>query len=197
MKRTILAVLVGAVLATCAQASLIPTLTLLPANGVVAGKAGTVVGWGFTLTYTGLSDWVVLTGSEFTGSEVYGNYVDYLSLGNAPLYVAGPSPESSTIEQSWDSSSNPLLGLGEFDINSTALPGADIPGDIVVHYSVFSEDPTDPAFDPDTSTVVADATVSDSAQVDVTPEPAPLLTMSAALLLFGCAGWRHHKSRRV
>jgi hypothetical protein len=137
----------------------------------------------------------MLTGSEFTGSEIYGNYVDYLSLPTAPQYVAGPAPENSTVTQTWDF---PLqLGLGEFDINPTALPGADITGNIVVHYSVFSQDPNDPNFDPDTSTVIADATVSDSVQIQVSPEPASLVMMSTALLGLGFACWRRSARRAL
>jgi len=194
MKRITLAILIAAAVAAGAQAATIPTLTLLPVSGKVAGLPGTVVGWGFTLTFTDPSDWVILTGSAFTGSPVYGTYVDYLSLGSAPLYVAGPAPESSTVQQTWDSSL--LLGIGEFDINPTALIDAVITGNIVVHYSVFSMDPNDPNFNPDTSTVVADGTVSAPAQVTVTPEPASLLLMlSAVLLSFALAGWRHRMAR--
>ena len=196
MKRITLAIVIAAVFAACAQAAAIPTLTLLPANGQVAGLPGTVVGWGFTLTYTDPSDWVILTGSEFTGSPVYGTYVDYLSLPTSPLYVAGPAPESSTVQQAWVSSS--MLGVGEFDINSTALIDAVIKGNIVVHYSVFSMDPNDPSFDPDTSTVVADATLSEAAQITVTPEPSSLLLMlSGVLLSFALAVRRHRIARRA
>ncbi len=194
MKRITLAFLVAAVFATCAQPAPIPAITLLPSSG--AGNPGAVVGWGFTLTYTAPSDWVVLTGSEFTGSQVYGTYVDYLSLSNAPLYVAGPAPESSTVQQAWKSSSKPPLGVGEFDINPTALVGVSITGDIVVHYSVFSQDPNSPNFDPDTSTVVADATLSDPVAVTVSPEPASLFLMSMALLPFAFEGWRLRRMSR-
>lgn len=196
MKRITLAILIAAAIAACAQAAILPTLTLLPDSGNVAGLPGAVVGWGFTLTSTDPSDWVILTGSEFTGSPVYGTYVDYLSLPTAPLYVAGPAPESSTVQQAWDPSL--LLGVGEFDINPTALIDAVIKGNIVVHYSVFSMDPLDPNFDPDTSTVVADATLSAPAQVTVTPEPSSLLLMlSAVLLSFALAVRRHRIGRRA
>jgi hypothetical protein len=196
MKRITLAILIAAAAAAGGRAATIPTLTLLPANGQMAGLPGTVVGWGFTLTFTDPSDWVILTGSEFTGSPVYGTYVDYLSLASAPLYVAGPAPESSTVQHPWDPSL--LLGVGEFDINPTALLSAVIKGNIVVHYSVFSMDPNGPNFTPDTSTVVADATVSAPAQVTVTPEPSSLLLMlSAALLSLVLTRWRHRMARQA
>jgi hypothetical protein len=192
MKRITLTLLVAAAFAACAQADIIPTLTLIPSSGIVGSGPGTVVGWGFTIAYTASSDWIVLVSSDFTGSDTYGTYVDYLSGPTAPLYVAGPAPESSTISESWDSSAS--LGLGEFDIRPTALPGVDIPGSIQVDYDVFSQDPNDPNFDP--GSFVTEGTVSASAQVDVTPEPAPFLMMSSALLLFTCAGWRRRKVRR-
>ena len=192
MKPIGLSFFVAAVFVACAQSAPVPapTLTLIPLNGQVAGAPGSVIGWGFTLTYSASSDWVVLTGSNFTGSPVYGTYKDYLSLPNAPLYVAGPAPESSTVQEAWNSFSNPPLGLGEFDINTTALVGAKITGNIVVHYSVFTQDPNDPTFDPDTSTAVADATLAAPAQVNVSPEPSSLWMMSAVLIPLAWAGWR-------
>ena len=188
MKRITMAFLVAAAFAACAQPAPIPAITLLPSSG--SGNPGTAVGWGFVLSYTAPSDWVVLTGSEFAGSQVYGTYVDYLSLSNAPLYVAGPAPENSLVRQPWNSSSKPPLGLGEFDINSTALVGVSITGNIVVHYSVFSQDPNSPTFDPDTSTVVADATLSEPVQVSISPEPASLFLISIALLPLLLKCWR-------
>lgn len=78
-------------------------------------------------------------------------------------------------------------GLGEFDIKPTAPPGTTIPGSVLIHYSVFSQDPNDPNFDPNTSTVVADATVSASVTINTpaaVPEPASVLLLAAAALPF-------------
>src|ERR1039458_3067420 len=74
MKRITLAILIAAAAAAGAQAATIPTLTLLPVSGNVAGLPATAVGWGFTLTFSDPSDWVILTGSAFTGSPVYGTH---------------------------------------------------------------------------------------------------------------------------
>jgi hypothetical protein len=195
MKRTCLAIVLTALFAALSSAApLPPSITVIPSNGNVAGGPGTVVGWGFTLMNPDPSDWVILTGSSFTGSQVYGTYVDYLSLANAPLYVAGPAPESSTVQQAWIPSSNPLLGLGEFDINGTAAPNVSIPGNIVVHYSVFSQDPNNLNFNPDTATVIADATLSAPVDIGVVPEPATFgLFFAAALPL---TFWRYRICRR-
>jgi len=181
MKRTFSYILLAVSFAVGMQATPTPTITVTPASGTVAALPGGLVGWGFTLNYSAPSDWVILTGSEFTGSTVYGSYSDYLSLATAPLYIAGPAPESSTVTQAFNSSSQ--LGLGAFQFNSTALPGAVIAGNIVIHYSVFSEDPNNPAFDPGVDTVVADATVTDAVKTVVTPEPG-----ASALLSVGALG---------
>lgn len=187
-----LAILLTAALAALSPAIPLYSISTIPGDGNVNGAPGDVVGWGFTLVDTDPSEWVLLTGSSFTGSQVQGTYVDYLSLASAPLYVAGPSPESSTVTQVWNQASFPLLGLGEFDINPTAAPGS-IGGNIVVHYSVFSQDPNDPNFDPDISTVIADATFSEPVSIDVVPEPGTLSLIFAAALPF--AFWRYRLAR--
>ncbi len=183
MKRVILTILIAMAFSAFAAADSI-TFTLDPASGNVKGDPGSVVGWGFTFTNT-TSNWVVLDSSSFTGSTVDGSYADYLS---SAFYIVGPSPESSTVSETWNPSA--LSGVGEFDINTTAAPGTVIPGDIVVDYSVYSVDPNDPNFDPSIDTVTADATLSAPASVTV-PEPSsfPLLMGSLFLpILF--AGWR-------
>ncbi len=147
------------------------------------------MGWGFTLSYAGTTDWVVLNDSNFTGSTVFGSYVDYLTLPGAPFYVAGPSPESSSVTQNWDPSSVPPVGLGEFDINPTAALGP-IPGDITVDYSIFSQDPNDPSFDP--SSFVTAGTLDVPVQINVAPEPGSIILIAAAMLPLGLAlrRWR-------
>lgn len=194
MKKTTFAFLIITAFAARVQSAPVPSITLLPSSSTA--NPGSVVGWGFVLTYSAPSDWVVLTGSQFTGSPLFGTYADYLSLPNTPLYVAGPAPESSTVQQQWNPFSNPPLGVGEFDLNSSAIAAASITGNIVVHYSVFSQDPNAPNFNPDTSTVVADATLSEPVQVNVVPEPAPLIMMSPALLSLLLASWRRGKAPR-
>lgn len=195
MKRITLPLFIAVTFAVWAQAAPIPvpTITLLPAGGDVAGNPGSVVGWGFTFTYntSGAQYWAVLDSSQFTGSPVYGNYTDYLATG--PLYVAGPAPESPTVSQPWNQSAS--LGVGEFDLYATDPSGVTVAGDIIVHYSVYSQDPNDPAFgstfDP---TVIADATLSSPVVVTVSPEPTSLLLMSAGLLLFAFRGVRRRKA---
>ncbi|MBV8730606.1 MAG: hypothetical protein JO336_12440 [Acidobacteriia bacterium] len=179
MNRAALTFFLAAIFAWCSQAA--PVLTTLPASGTVSGSPGGVVGWGFTLSDNTPSEWVLLTGSQFTGSPIFGTYIDYLSSNSAPAYVVGPSPESSTIQVPWNHST--MAGLGEFDINSTAAGALTVAGNILVHYSVFSQDPLGPNFNPDTATLVADATVSVPAQVNIAPEPDSAWIISALLPL--------------
>ncbi|MGH9350986.1 MAG: PEP-CTERM sorting domain-containing protein [Terriglobia bacterium] len=176
MKRLLCTLLLAGLCAVYAQAD--PTLQLIPAGGVVAGAPGSTVGWGFMLTNT--SDYLVVTGSSFTyNGPQYGTYQDIIGTDN--FIVVGPAPESTTVTQDF----NPvaLTGVGEFTIDSTAPFGA-IKGTLAIDYSLFSVDPNDPSFNPDTDTVVADASLSQAAAVDATPEPASIVLMATGLILF-------------
>jgi hypothetical protein len=181
MKRIVSTIVLAAAFDALACAGpVLPTIQTLPASGDVAGPPGTAVGWGFTLSYLGPADWVVLNDSNFTGSTVFGSYLDYLTLPTAPFYVVGPAPESASITQPWDLSAT--LGLGEFDINSTVPPGTVIPGDIAVDYSLFSQDPNDPAFD--AGSFVSAGTLDAPVEIMVAPEPGSMLFIGMALLSF-------------
>jgi hypothetical protein len=72
--------------------------------------------------------------------------------------------------------------LGEFDINSTVPPGTVIPGDIAVDYSLFSQDPNDPAFD--AGSFVSAGTLDAPVEIMVAPEPGSMLFIGMALLSF-------------
>jgi len=181
MTRTIIAVASGICFSVlCSAATL--TIDTIPSSGDVSGYPGTVVGWGITLTDTG-SDWVVLNDSYFTGSQVNGTYVDYVA---SNFYVAGPSPESPTLMESWNSGT--MSGLGEFDLNATAPPGLLISGDINVDYSLFSQDPNNPDFDPDS--FVSSGTLSAAVQIQSLPEPASIGLVGLALPLLFAVGMR-------
>lgn len=190
MNRLFTALFLSATFLSACWASV--TASLIPGSGTVAGAPGSAVGWGFDVTNTTAGEWVLLTGSSFNGNPLIGSYVDYLSLPTAPLYIAGPAPESTNVLQPWIPSSQ--LGLGEFDIDPTAPVNAAASGAITVHYSVFSQDPNDPAFDPDTATLVPDATLNVPASVNVAPEPASLALFAAGCVIFFLAGRRQRHS---
>jgi hypothetical protein len=184
MRRIISAVFCTAAFAALAYSATIQTI---PSSGLVGGLPGTAVGWGFLLTNNAASDWVLLTDSYFTGDPAYGTYQDYVVV---QFYVAGPG---SSLQQAWDPSLG--LGLGEFDISKTDRVRTSIPGAIGVDYSVFSQNPNDPDFNPDTSFVTS-GTFFATADVLVTPEPVSLLLLGGGMLTLGFALLRRRRTRR-
>jgi len=178
--RRIALTLILAAFAVCAHADNLQ-LTLVPASGDVGGTPGTAAGWGFTLTDT-TSNYIVLNDSYFIGSPIYGSYLDYIA---SQFYVAGPAPESSAVIEPWNQSA--LLGVGEFDLYATDPLNSVTTGTIFVDYSLFSEDPNNPNFDP--GSFVSSGTFSDSVKITATPEPSTwmlmLLPLVGVLLLAG------------
>jgi len=176
-------------LVSAAQASTI--LTLDPPSGAVSGSPGDTVGWGFT--FTNDTDYAVITGTQFCDSSSsplpsvclplspdLGTYTDFAGL---QFLVAGPSPESTAISQTFDN----LLstGIGSFAIDPSA--GGSLSGIIVLTYDLFSVSPNDQAFDPINDTIsngnylTAEASVT-VAPVTSVPEPSSFALLGAGLL---------------
>lgn len=199
--KNLLPIVAAAILGCQAQAA--PILALTP-PATISGNPGQTVGWGFTLTNT--TDFLVPTGSELVISPLAGTYTDFI-VGFSQFFVLGPSPESATITEPFDPGTG--MGLGSFAISPVAIPGSDWSGVLRFHYSLFSVDPNDPNFNPDTDTLVPDATVSADVRVHVNaaapvPEPSSMGLLAAALagvlLLAGsrkaAGGEKRHRSRR-
>jgi len=172
-----------------ALADTAPTLALDPVGGAITGVAGSTVGWGFTLTNLG-SDFAVITSSDFCVGPIsspcsnpLGTYTDFVGQ---QFFVLGPSPESSSISQSFDVMA--LTGVGSFFINPLAQPGDMAIGQIALSYDLFSLSPNDPNFDPFADTVsngnflMAPASVTVTKTTVSTPEPASLLLLAAGVL---------------
>jgi len=146
------------------------------------GAPGTAVGYGFTLTNT-TNDWIVLNDSTFDGgsaqASVYGSYTDYIVN---QYYVAGPAPESAVVIAPWDQ--NTQSGAGEFDIYASSAYFTQIAGTVSVDYSLFSQDPNDPNFDPDS--LISNGTITNAVEFEATPEPSSwvLMCLPLALLMF-------------
>jgi len=168
------------------------TLTLDPTDGAISGAPGTTVGWGFTFTFTNDVNFAVITGSQFCASTSsplpdiclplspdLGSYTDFAG---AQFLVAGPSPESPTVMQAFDNTA--LTGIGSFAIDPSA--SGTTSGIIVLTYDLFSQNPNDPAFDPNSfaggNYLTAAASVT-AAPVAAVPEPALLPLTGAALLV--------------
>lgn len=188
MKLTVPAVFLVALFAVSAHASPPPsqTLALVPSGGTIFGSSGGVVGWGFDFTNNASADWVVLSDSFVTGSlgtGTFGSYMDYIAL---TFTVVNPSSSTGTVPFVLGTS-----GTGEFDIAPAVPPGTKIGGYIGIDYSVFSQDPNSPSFDP--NSFVGEDTVFAQAEV-VTPEPGLKWLTAAGLLPLALAVWRRRQS---
>jgi hypothetical protein len=180
------ALLLSIALAGVSRADTMPTLAVTPAN--LVGPAGSTVGWGFTLTNLG-ADFAVITGSDFCVgvptspcSNSLGTYTDFIG---AQFLVIGPTPESTTLSQSFND--NAQTGLGSFLINSGG--SGTLAGELLVSYDLFSVDPNALNFDPIVDTLSVGNFLTSAASVTVgtatvpTPEPTTL-----SLLLGGVVG---------
>jgi hypothetical protein len=188
MKPIIPSLFLAALFAWTAQAD--PIFALVPSGGTISGNSGGVVGWGYDITNTDPSNWVVLNDSFVTASlasGTFGTYNDYIALN---FIVIDPSSSTGSVPFSQGTS-----GTGEFDIMSAVPPNTVIPGDIDIDYSVFSQDPNSPTFDP--GSFVTSGTVFATAQVDVNtsavPEPASMWLTIAWLLPLAWAVRRCHR----
>jgi hypothetical protein len=189
MRSVVLAAGLAVLVSVSVNAGPLQTLTLSPSGGTVSGLPGAVVGWGYDITNLDPNNWVLLDDSFVSGglaSGTFGGYVDYISSDFLAI-----DPSSSTGPVGF---SQGTAGAGEFDIDQFVSVST-ITGDVNIDYSVFSQDPNSPTFDP--SSFVSNGTLTAAAEVDVAPEPAPFLTMSIALLLFGGAGWLRRKAKQA
>ena len=166
------------------------TLTLDPANGALTGLAGATVGWGFT--FTNDTDFAVITGTQFCDSSSgslpagclpvspdLGIYTDFAGM---QFLVAGPSPESTSVSQSFDNTL--MTGIGSFAIDPSA--SGTVSGLIVVTYDLYSVSPNDPTFDPSDEISggnYVDATASVTVgSLPTAPEPGSLPLLAIGLV---------------
>ena len=183
MKTFIFAIIASLLLVTPAPA--VTSLTLIPPGGAISGPAGTTVGWGFT--FTNDTNFAVITGTQFcaTGSvppvclPLSPNLGSYTDIAGSQFLVIGPSPESPTISQSFNSALN--TGLGSFTLNPTA--SGSVSGIIELSYDLFSVSPNNPNFSFDDVianglflTAPASVTVGSAAAV---AEPGTLLLLAS------------------
>lgn len=186
--RFAVALLILIALGNLAHADSVPTLTLSPANGALTGAAGSTVGWGFTITNS--TDFLLVTSSDFCVGAItspcsnsLGTFTDFIA--SDQFVVVGPSPESSSVTQAFDSIA--LTGIGSFLINAAAQPGDNVIGQIVLTYDLFNVSPNDPNFNPIADNIsngnLLTANASVSVPTTATPEPGTGLLFLSGLIV--------------
>lgn len=176
-------------LATAARATAI--LALSPTSGAISGTAGSPVGWGFTLSNS--SDFAVISSSNFClgssgvtspcASPTIGTYTDEIA---ANFIIAGPSPESPVVTQTF--SATLATGVGSFSITSGEPVAATDVGQIVLTYDLYSVDPNSGGFDPIADLLSAGNFLTAPASVSVTPIPVTTMPEPAAGWLVAMVG---------
>jgi hypothetical protein len=156
-----------------------PIFTLSPVGGIVVGGAGDTVGWGFTIQNG--TDYLVVDEFDFDAITSLGTFTDFSGYN---FIVVGPTPESTSVSQAFNSTL--FSGVGSFVVNGAATVGQSAAGYINLHYDLFSVDPNDPSFDPDTDTLATDQIISAFAEVEVPETPSLLsLPLGVGLVLLG------------
>jgi hypothetical protein len=173
-------------------------LQILLSAPVLSAKPGNTVEWfanlsdpidlgaGLSLVFTGSSFNVPCQGCAPPPAAV-GTYTDLIGAGFVVLAPAGNccgDPQAVTNEP-----------IGIFAISPTAPYGL-INGFLEIDYALFSDDPNDPNFNPDTQTVNPDVRAFAAVAVDVVPEPGTmgLLGVTAIFVVFASALARLRRS---
>ena len=179
------------VMATGFRASATPIVTwsLFPPDGLLAGRAGTAVGWGYILNTT--SDFVTIESIAFGDGTPIGTF-------STPGVPSTAASDGSPINVPWVLDTSGL----QYDISAAALVGTSTQGGMTLIYDAFS--------DPELLNQIAFAVTVNAqlngndvtAVVDVNaaalpggvPEPG-----SAGLIAIGCAAlaasWRARRGR--
>lgn len=146
------------------------TFSLLPSDGNIFGPAGSLIGWGYSLTNDSTADWFMATNLD-AGSFANGTPT---SLFDFP--ILGPG---QTVTETFD----PINGIGIYELawDSSAPTGFINSGDFVLSGQWWGGDPLSGgsyiADAPDTSLAYS-ATVSGTSTV---PEPSSFFVLACAM----------------
>jgi hypothetical protein len=193
-----------------------PTATLFPTDGNVTGFPGTTVGWGVSILNTSDTVWLIITGSQFCGSNPNfgdpnstdcsnnlppGPYVPYdgvtqfgTSFGIYTDYLLLAGIVLAPFEQGVDTyTSNPFspgspgTGVGQYAIFANVKPGVVDVGNIFVTFDMYNGDPNNGG----SFTTSGEVSLGVNVNVVPTPEPSTFVLAGAALaLLGGLRMWR-------
>jgi hypothetical protein len=187
MKKTLYSLTV--VLFLIAGADAAPLFTLNPGSGSLTGAAGSTVGWGFNVTPDPAYSISVIDSFLVNQSTTIGAYTDIIS------YAGGPDagmllPTDPHWIEPFHNDPDPSLqtGVGLFQIDPGATPGAVMTASIHIDYEVDSVGTACPGCYVGTDSVEIPVQVQ-VAQVTSTPEPASFTMLTGVLgaLLFVCA----------
>lgn len=157
------------------------TFSLLPADGNVAGSAGSAIGWGYSITNNSDTDWFVSTDLSPDSS---------FSDGTPSLLFDFPNvaPDTTTTE-----AFDPINGIGLYEFAwDLSAPGGDInSGNFVLSGEWWDGDPLNGGnFIADAIDTSAAYTATVSSGSSSTPEPASAVMMLTALgTLLGFRKW--------
>lgn len=180
--------------ASAGRLSADPLLTLTPSPDL-SGAPGSTVGWGFTIVndtpyYLEFSSSefcvapVILTPAVSCTPPVTGVFNDII-VGNDPIIAP-----NSSLSEDFD----PVgftSGLGYFDIDpDAAYPSSDV-GQIVLLYDGYDVDPRGGNY----TQFLYSVPLAADASVTVTPEPATVALMAAALSILALMGLRARRTQ--
>ncbi len=168
--------------------------SLNPVNGEVSATAGATVGWGYSVTNSYSTYWVMLTKSEIdltspasVGTNAsYSDYVQSLTIEAALLAPSGTLPV-----QAFDTGA--LTGTGSFSIDGAANTGDVATGSINLFFSTFDGDPTQGGTEIFASVQYPDVTpfvsqnVAITVQATAVPEPSTYALLCISLGVIGFA----------
>ena len=177
----------GAILLGCGVLEAAPLLTITPATGEVAGTAGSIVGWGFSLTPD--ANYSLSAISSFLEDETnpaLGGWNDVISYQGGPdAGVLLPTSAVWTESFRYDPNSANQTGLGWYQIGADAVAGESDSGMIHVDFELDSVSSDCPGCYVTTESLELPFTVTVASAT--APEPGTLAMMLGAL---GAACWR-------
>ncbi len=158
--------------------------TLLPSDGNVSGPAGSLVGWGYSITNESVTDWFLATNLN---SDSFSNGTPNL-LFDFPEVAPGATVTEAfdsvngigTFELLWDPSAPVgFVNTGDFTLSGQWYDGVPFNG------GNFIADATD-------TLLPYSATVAGSSSV---PEPSSFLLLASGIVAIAIIGWRRGGNR--
>jgi hypothetical protein len=201
---------IGILMAFCLAAAYGDPIVTINGSPLAIGAPGSTVGWGYQIV-NDTNFFLFVDDSAFCGpggnpalttcnspydgvtnfGPALGTYIDFIANN---LTIIAPN---STATQDFNLASQ--MGIGEYIISPTAIPGSTDPANpatqtsnLFVTYQEYDGDPLAGGMQ-----VSGDIEMSATAEVQIpaTPEPETWLVMASALLML--SGWRAVRSRSV